>query len=59
MWMLIFFLYFCCLPLNKEVCLVQYFDWMTEEAESKKLKWLFPCKTEMDGSDFLWKKVIA
>ena len=40
----------------KEVCLVQYFDRMTEEAESNKLKWHFPCKTEMNDDDFLQKK---
>ena len=36
-----FFLYFCCLPLNKKVRLLQYFNWSTEEVESKKLKWQF------------------
>ena len=39
-----------------EVCLLQYFDRMTEEAESNKLKWHFPCKTEMNDDDFLQKK---
>ena len=29
---------------------------MTEEAESKKMKWHFPRKTEMNDDDFLWKK---
>ena len=29
---------------------------MTEEAESKKMKWHFPRKTEMHDNDFLWKK---
>ena len=40
----------------KEVCLVQYFDWKTEEAQSKKLKWHFSCQTEMNDNDSMWKK---
>ena len=45
-----YFLYFRRLPLIKELYLVSYSDRMTEEAESKKLKERFPCKTEMNDN---------